>query len=58
MSSLDIVDIGGNLETISNLALIGIILIQVGKVDLIPTILEDLMGHIQRLTLEYAVKEE
>ena len=54
----DIVDNSGNLETIMNLSAIGILLLNLGKIDLIPTILEDIYEHSQRLTLEYAVRKD
>ena len=52
------IDIKGNLETIEHLAQIGMLLIDLGKNEHIPTVLEDLQEHIQRLVLEYAVVEE
>jgi len=52
------IDIGGNLETIAHLAMIGMILINLNKQEHIPTILEDIYEHAQRLTFEYAVKGE
>jgi len=55
---LDVIDIRGNLETIKNLAAIGMVMIDLGKTEFIPTILEDLYEHSQRLTLEYASVEE
>ncbi len=58
MSEIDREDVGGYLESIRSLATIGIILIQLGKVNLIPTILEEISEHSQRLTLDYAVAEE
>lgn len=58
MGQLDRVDIKGNLETIEHLAQIGQLLIDLEKDEHIPTILEDIHEHSQRLTLEYAVKEE
>ena len=55
---LDNVDIRGNLETIAHLAQVGMIMIDLGKNEHIPTILEDLQEHIQRLVLDYAVVED
>ena len=55
-SEIDNIDIKGNLETIEHLAQIGQLLIDLGKQEHIPTVLEDICEHSQRLTLEYAVK--
>ncbi len=58
MSEIDIKDVGGYLESIRNLADIGIILINLGKVTLVPTILEEIQEHSQRLAMEYTIVEE
>ena len=58
LTDLDGVDIKGNLETIANLAVVGMILIDINKQQYIPTILEVIQEVIQRLVLDYAVKEE
>ena len=55
---IDNVDIKGSLETISNLALIGMMCIDLSKTQFIPTILEDIYEHSQRLTMEYASDEK
>jgi len=55
---IDDIDISGNLETISNLSRIGMLLIQLGKQEYIPTILDDVYEHSQRLVDEYAVVRE
>lgn len=55
---IDEVDVKGSLETIKNLAAIGMILIDLGKLEYIPTILEDVYEHSQRLTIDYASVEE
>ena len=54
---LDNTDIKGNLETIKHLAQIGMMLIDLSKDEHLPTILEEIYEHAQRLTLEYAVVE-
>lgn len=58
MGKIDKEDIRGYLETISHLAAIGMILIDLSKEEHIPTILEEIFEHSQRLTLEYASVEE
>ncbi len=58
MSEYDIVDIEGNLETIEHLAQMGQLLSRLGLWHHIPTILEIIQEHIQRLVLEYAVVED
>ena len=58
MGQIEDIDIRGNLETISNLALIGMMCIDLGKHNFIPTILEDIYEHSQRLVDEYAVIRE
>lgn len=58
MGQIEDIDISGNLETISNLARIGMLLIELGKHELIPTVLEDVYEHSQRLVDEYAVVKE
>ena len=58
MGEIDKVDVKGNLETIEHLAQIGQLLIDLERYEHIPTVLEDICEHSQRLTLEYAVKEE
>lgn len=58
LGELDNADIKGHLETIEHLAQIGQFLIDHEKNEHIPTILEDICAHSQRLTLEYAVAEE
>jgi len=55
---IDNIDIKGNLETIEHLAQIGIMLIILSKREHIPTILELIHEHAQRLALEYATKGE
>ena len=57
MSQIDELDVRGNLETIEHLARIGMLLIDLNKLEHIPTILEDIFEHSQRLVLEYASKE-
>jgi len=57
MDAID-TDIKGNLETISNLALIGIYLIDQDKKGFIPTLLEDIFEHSQRLVDDYAIVKE
>jgi hypothetical protein len=52
------IDIKGNLETIEHLAQIGQLLVEQDRKEHIPTILEDIYEHSQRLTFEYAVAEE
>lgn len=51
-------DVRGSLETVEHLAQIGIIMIDMNLFQHIPTILEDMLEHIQRLVLEYAVVED
>ena len=58
MGKIDDIDVGGNLETIEHLAQIGQLLIHLELYEHIPTILEVIHEHAQRLTLEYAVAEE
>lgn len=58
LGTIDDIDIRGNLETISNLALVGMMCVDLGKHMFIPTILEVLYEHIQRLVDEYAVARE
>ncbi len=58
LGTIDKVDVAGNLETIEHLAQIGQLLVEQELYQHIPTILEDIFEHSQRLTLEYAVKEE
>lgn len=58
MIDIDKIDVKGNLETIAHLAEIGMLLVDLDKMQHIPTILEDVLEHSQRLVLEYAVKEE
>jgi len=58
LGSIDFIDIRGHLETIGHLAQIGIIMIDLSFEQHIPTILEDICAHSERLTLEYAVKED
>jgi len=58
MGAIDKVDIAGNLETIEHLAQIGQLLIEQNRNEHVPTILEDIFEHSQRLTLEYATVEE
>ena len=55
---IDTVDIRGSLETVANLALLGIMCINLGEYRFIPTLLEDICEHSQRLTLEYAATKE
>lgn len=55
--NIDDIDIRGSLETISNLALLGMMCVDQGKRQFIPTLLEDIFEHSQRLTEEYAVEE-
>ena len=55
---IDSLDVRGNLETISNLSLIGMFLLDQGKLEFIPTLLEDIYEHSQRLTMDYAQVEE
>ena len=55
---IDNIDIKGNLETIEHLAQIGQLLIDLGRQEHIPTILETICEQAQRLTLEYAAKGE
>jgi len=55
---IDGIDIRGNLETIEHLAQIGMMLIDLSRREHIPTILEDIYEHAQRLTFEYAAKED
>ena len=55
---IDIADVRGSLETIANFALLGIMCINLGEYRFIPTLLEDICKHSQRLTLEYAVAKE
>lgn len=57
-NEIDDIDIKGSLETIEHLAQIGQLLIDQNRHEHIPTILEDIWEHSQRLTLEYAVKGE
>lgn len=58
MLSIESIDIRGNLETIEHLAQIGMLMIDQNYPQHIPTILEDICEHSQRLTLEYAVVQE
>jgi len=58
MGTLDKIDIKGTLETIEHLAQIGQLLMDLERHEYMPTILEDIGEHSQRLMLEYAVKEE
>jgi len=51
-------DIEGYLETIANLAQVGRILIADGEAGFIPTILEDICEHSERLVWDYAVVKE
>ena len=55
-TEIDSLDIKGNLETIEHLAQIGQLLIDQNRQEHIPTILEDIFEHAQRLTLEYAAE--
>ena len=58
LDTKDLGDIRGSLESIKNLAATGMLLIDMSKTELLPTILEDLLEHSQRLTLEYSTVEE
>ena len=52
-TELDNIDVSGTLETIEHLAQIGQMLVVQGNHIHMPTILEDIFEHAQRLTLEY-----
>lgn len=55
---IDAEDIRGNLETIANLALIGIFLVDLNRLRFIPTVLGLIDQEAQRLVLEYAVRSD
>jgi len=54
---IDVIDVKGNLESIRNLADIGMMMIDLNKLQYVPTLLEDIMEHAQRLVIEYASVE-
>ena len=58
MGEIEDIDIAGSLETIEHLAQIGQRLVKQDRKEHIPTILEDIYEHAQRLAFEYAVAEE
>jgi len=58
MKEIDIKDIYGNLETIEHMAQIGMILVEIDKLEHIPSVLEVILQHIQHLVMEYAAEGE
>lgn len=56
--SIESVDIKGNLETVSNLSKLGMRCVDMSWDEFIPTLLEDLFEHIQRLVDDYAVARD